>query len=93
MNHNSQNKISRSTIIVAAGKGTRIGELTCTRPKSTLKLNGLSIVSRTCELILEASEQIIVVAGKNALCLREELSWIAEDKLVVIDTPELSDQG
>lgn len=93
MNRISQNKVRRATIIVAAGKGTRIGELTCTRPKSTLKLNGLSIISRTCELILEISEQVIIVAGKNALCLHEELSWIAEDKLVVIDTPELTDQG
>jgi len=93
MNRISQNRVRRATIIVAAGKGTRIGELTCTRPKSTLKLNGLSIISRTCELILEVSEQIIIVAGKNALCLHEELSWIAEDKLVVVDTPELSEQG
>ncbi len=93
MNRISQNRVRRATIIVAAGKGTRIGELTCTRPKSTLRLNGLSIISRTCELILEISEQIIVVAGKNALCLHEELSWIAEDKLVVVDTPELSEQG
>jgi len=93
MNRISSNKNRRATIIVAAGQGTRIGELTCTRPKSTLKLNGLSIISRTCEFISEISDQIIIVAGINALCLHEELSWIAEDKLVVIDNPELTDQG
>ena len=53
-------------IIIAAGQGLRLGDLTKNLPKSLLDINGKSILERQTELLqANGITEIIVVTGPN----------------------------
>lgn len=52
------------SIILAAGKGTRLGELTSNNPKCLVKLNGIPLLEYQLKIFEECGiDEIIVVAG------------------------------
>lgn len=82
-----------STVILAAGKGTRIQQITCIRPKHTLMLNGQSLISRACLLMLKYSDEIVIVAGANAAAIRPEVSGLPQNTIRIVGEEKISDQG
>ena len=54
-------------VILAAGQGTRLGELTQARPKCLIRVNGVSILDRQLEALLTAGvARIVIVTGFHA---------------------------
>tara|TARA_B100001093_G_C26807451_1_gene1006102 strand:- start:130 stop:879 length:750 start_codon:yes stop_codon:yes gene_type:complete len=52
------------SIILAAGKGTRLGELTSNNPKCLVKLNGIPLLEYQLKIFEECEiDEIIIVAG------------------------------
>ena len=53
-------------VIIAAGYGTRLGNLTKKTPKSLIDINGKSILKRQMELLQSNGvTEIIIVTGPN----------------------------
>ena len=54
------------SILLAAGSGTRLGELTKNTPKSFIKINGISLIERQIQLLRKFNiHDIVVVTGPN----------------------------
>jgi NDP-sugar pyrophosphorylase family protein len=50
-------------VILAAGKGTRMGDLSVTTPKPILKYQGKNLIQHKLELLPESTKEIIIVIG------------------------------
>lgn len=50
-------------IILAAGRGTRMGELGQTIPKALIQINGQTILGRTLSVLPRAINEIIIITG------------------------------
>ena len=58
-------------IILAAGKGTRLGPLTQTTPKSLLKISGRPILEHTLSSLPSEISEVIIVIGYRGEMIRE----------------------
>lgn len=61
------------SIILAAGKNTRISELCYDSPKGLLGINGQSLLERLCLFLEKFSDKIIIVAGHNKKTINQIL--------------------
>lgn len=73
------------TIILAAGKSTRISQLSFDRPKTLLSVGAQSLLGRLCLMFAEVSRQIVVVAGRNREPIEAHLADLALDIKVLGD--------
>ncbi len=83
-------------IVLCAGTGSRMGELTCYRPKPILKpksLNGKSILQFTIEKLLKFDlREILVVVGH----LKQQVIQVINDlnaKILIVDSKEEYKKG
>jgi UDP-N-acetylglucosamine diphosphorylase / glucose-1-phosphate thymidylyltransferase / UDP-N-acetylgalactosamine diphosphorylase / glucosamine-1-phosphate N-acetyltransferase / galactosamine-1-phosphate N-acetyltransferase len=58
-------------VILAAGRGTRMKELTDTTPKSLLKINGKTLLQYKFESLPDEVDEIIIVVGYMADAVKE----------------------
>jgi len=68
-------------IIIAAGYGTRLGNLTKKMPKSLIDINGKSILKRQIELLQSngVSEIIIVTGPNHEKFLEKKIKYVKDD--------------
>jgi len=85
-------KNSQATLILAAGKSSRLSQLAFDRPKTLLSVNGQSLLSRLCRLFGPISEHLVVVGGRNAPSIRDHLAGELLS-LHLIDDPEATELG
>lgn len=64
------------TIILAAGKSTRIAELSFDRPKTLLSVCGQSLLTRLCLQLAPTTERFVIVAGAHHALLDEHLAGL-----------------
>lgn len=65
---------STTGVVLAAGRGSRMGELTSTRPKCLLEIGGRAILHRTLDAFDRAgAARVVIVAGYRAEAIREAL--------------------
>lgn len=70
-------------VILAAGRGTRIPEITGDKPKCLIEVEGKTILERQIEILLRNSvEKIYVVIGYMAEKIREKVGNTKEVKLI-----------
>jgi bifunctional UDP-N-acetylglucosamine pyrophosphorylase/glucosamine-1-phosphate N-acetyltransferase len=79
-------------VILAAGRGMRLGSLTADRPKSLLPVAGRPILARVMERLWEAGiRRFVIVVGRHEAAVRAALgasfARIAEIRLVVQAEP------
>jgi len=91
--HGYGNKTGSTAIILAAGNSTRLHPLTRFRPKSCLKINGKTNLSRTIALTSAYVDSYTIVAGKNARYLEAELSWVEKERIKFVYEESLSNLG
>jgi NDP-sugar pyrophosphorylase family protein len=60
-------------VILCAGKGTRMGELTRETPKPLLRINGKSLLAYKLDQLPEAITEIVIVVGYLGEKIREEI--------------------
>ncbi|MBE5939353.1 MAG: phosphocholine cytidylyltransferase family protein [Lachnospiraceae bacterium] len=65
-------------ILLAAGKGTRISRMVKAVPKSTLPINGVPLIRRTVDMLLEEGFEVVVCVGYQQEVIRD----ILKDKAV-----------
>ena len=71
-------------VILAAGRGTRMPEITRDMPKCLIGVSGKTILERQIELLLKNSiEEIYVVIGYKAKKIREKIGKIKNVELIV----------
>ena len=70
-----------TAIILAAGRGRRMGELTADKPKSLLRVAEKSLLEHTVDFVRRAgATQIIIVAGFYAEKVCSSARKILQDK-------------
>lgn len=75
----------KSALILAAGKGTRLGDLANNKPKGFLEINGVSLIERSIINLRRAGfENIVIVTGFLHKCY-EELAERLDVKCVYND--------
>jgi len=79
------------TIILAAGKSSRIKNLCYDRPKCLLSVNGQPVLLRLCNQFWEISDKIYIVAGKNAANISSVLP--KNQKVQIIGYEKLTELG
>lgn len=66
-----------NAIILAAGRGSRMGKLTNDRPKCMMKINNKTIIQRTIDVLKYKNiNNIVVITGYKSDILREHLNNI-----------------
>lgn len=81
----------RQAVILAAGRGTRLGALTTERPKSMLPIVGRPILARLGDDLREAGIRRLVVvlgAGQEAVAAYLHGAWGADVALQVVFQPK-----
>jgi len=58
-------------VILAAGRGKRMGELTASRPKPLLEYRGKSLIAHTLDLVHANCSEIIIVVGYLGEMIRQ----------------------
>lgn len=58
-------------VILAAGKGTRMKELTQSVPKPMLKVDGKTLIEHKLDALPEAVDEVILIVGYHADVIRE----------------------
>jgi len=86
-------KRTYAAIILAAGKGSRLGQLSVARPKHTIKLQGRSLLERSCLLLRTVCDHLIIVAGRNSDKIIGELALLDQKRLTLVKDPRLTDSG
>lgn len=83
------------TVILAAGKSTRIPELSFDRPKTLLSVGGHTLLLRLIAQFANVSRRFVVVAGKNADLIEAHLAEVAslDLEISVIADPALTEAG
>ncbi len=77
-------------IILAAGKGTRMRELSETTPKPMLKVLGKTLIEHKLDLIPDAINEVIIVVGYLKDCITEVLgTQYGRLKITYIEQKEL----
>ncbi|MCB2108074.1 MAG: phosphocholine cytidylyltransferase family protein [Rhodobacteraceae bacterium] len=67
-------------IILSAGRGSRLGDLTVDRPKCLLQIAGRSLLSWQCEMLSAAGiTSIVVVTGSCAEMVQAEIDALAKN--------------
>ena len=61
------------TVILAAGKGTRFGELTKTTPKALIKISGKPIIEYTLEALPSRIKEVYLVIGHLGKKIKEHV--------------------
>lgn len=78
----------RQGIILAAGMGTRLPEITAKTPKSLIRVNSKPVLERNIEFMLEAGlERVILVLGY----MKGKFEYLQEkygEKIILVDNPE-----
>lgn len=73
-----------NAVILSAGRGTRMSEVTKDRPKCLMVIGGKTILERQIELLLKNSiKEIYVVIGYKADMIRKEIENIENVKLII----------
>lgn len=80
------------TIILAAGKSTRIAELSFDRPKTLLSVSGQTLLARLCMQFAGVTRRFVIVAGKNHAALAAHLADM-ELAFDIIDDESLTEHG
>lgn len=80
------------TIILAAGKSSRIAQLSFDRPKTLLSVGGQSLLVRLCLMFASVSSKLIVVAGRNRDPIEAHLGHLALD-IEVLGGDHLTNMG
>ncbi|MCP5353283.1 MAG: isocitrate lyase/phosphoenolpyruvate mutase family protein [Chromatiales bacterium] len=83
------------TVILAAGKSTRIPELSFDRPKTLISVGGQTLLTRLLAQFAPVSDRFVIVAGRNAAAIRAHLAEISSTGpgITVIDDPDLTEAG
>ena len=83
--------INMKIVILAAGKGTRMGELTIDTPKPLLRFEGKSLIEHKLENIPDNTTEIIIVVGYFGDMIRNEIGtnyknipiiYVQQDKML-----------
>jgi N-acetyl-alpha-D-muramate 1-phosphate uridylyltransferase len=86
--------VSLPCLILAAGFGTRMGELTLDRPKALVEVAGRPLIAHAIEAARQAGAEPIAVNGHHhAGALRDWLSVHAPDVHFLHETPDILDSG
>jgi choline kinase len=73
-----------NAVILSAGRGTRMSEVTKDRPKCLIEIGGKTILERQIELLLKNSIKVIyVVIGYKADMIRKEIENIENVKIII----------
>ena len=73
-----------NAIILAAGRGSRMGSLTDNKPKCMVKINKQSVIQRTIEVLKYKNiNNIIVITGYNSDKLRRQLNAIDKNIKII----------
>lgn len=70
-------------VILAAGRGTRMGNLTEDRPKALLSLGEKTILEREFDALPESIEEVIIVVGYLGGLIRDKIGGIYQGKTVL----------
>ena len=84
--------MTRPAMLFAAGFGTRMGDLTRTRPKPLIEVAGVTLLDRTLALAEAAGLGPVVV---NAHYLADQVTahLAGRDVTVLVETPDILDTG
>ena len=81
-------------VILAAGRGKRMGSLTDERPKPLLKFKDKELIKHTLDLIPRAASEIIIIVGYYGDLIRAAVGAMWNDiPVVYIDEPDLKGTG
>jgi choline kinase len=81
-------------VVLAAGRGSRLGELTSARPKCLLEVGGRTILDRTLDAFACAGlTKPIIVAGYQAEAIRTAVSERDGPPAFVVTNPDWSTTG
>ena len=73
-----------NAIILAAGRGSRMGNLTDNKPKCMVKINNKSVIQRTIEVLKYKNiNNIVVITGYNSDKLRRHLNAIDKNIKII----------
>jgi CDP-L-myo-inositol myo-inositolphosphotransferase len=79
-------------VILAAGMGTRLGDLTGVGPKTLVDIDGRSIIDRILSsLALDEIDDIVVVGGFQQDLLEAHLAGRSGKKLILVENPNYRD--
>lgn len=60
-------------VILAAGRGTRMGALTDALPKPMLEVDGKSLMARKLEMLEGLCDEVVIIVGYKGAVIREKL--------------------
>jgi len=85
----------RTAIILAAGRGVRLGRLTAERPKCLIEVGAKSLLAHSLDHLERAGlREAIVVTGHAAAVLGEALdNWTGGMRIVALPTPDYETRG
>jgi NDP-sugar pyrophosphorylase family protein len=70
-------------VILAAGRGTRMGELTKNTPKSLLQIAGQSILERKLNALPESIHEIVIVTGYLSEVIKKRFGEMYRGKAII----------
>lgn len=93
--NSSASPLSQTAMVLAAGMGTRMGELTRKRPKPLIKVRGIPLIDGVLDRLSEAGiSRAVVNVHHHAELLRDHLASRRNPKIVISDEMgELMDTG
>jgi UDP-N-acetylglucosamine diphosphorylase / glucose-1-phosphate thymidylyltransferase / UDP-N-acetylgalactosamine diphosphorylase / glucosamine-1-phosphate N-acetyltransferase / galactosamine-1-phosphate N-acetyltransferase len=67
-------------VILAAGRGTRMGELTQTRPKPLLEVAGKSLIEYELDILPDEVDEVIIIVGYLGHMIQQKLGGAYKGK-------------